>query len=110
MVVHAAGRHEDRVPQPGPEGVEQGGDVFARRRRVGDVVHGVEPLPGERPRQRRVLRAVGDDRPHAGGDALGPTAAVEDGDLVALPLEAADEVQADELGAADDENAHRAAS
>ena len=98
------------MPQRRPEGVEQGGDVLARGRRVGDVVHGVEPPPGERPRQRRVLLAVGDDRPHAGGYALGPTAAVEDGDLVALPLEGADEVQADELGAADDENAHQAAS
>jgi len=54
----------------------------------------------------RVVFAVARDGLHAGGKALGAPAAIEDGDLVAMREKLANEMEADELGAAHDEGAH----
>src|SRR5205814_9245812 len=81
-------------------------DVLARGGRVGHVHHAVEALAAEGGAERGGILAVGHQALDAHGQPLGLAPAVEDGHAMAVALERAHEVQADELGAADDEDAH----
>ena len=58
--------------------------------------------------QARVVLAIAGDSRDAGGQALRVPPAVEDGDVVTTPEELLNEVEADELRAADHEDPHDA--
>ena len=108
MVVHAPGGDEDRVARAAAQRRQQRAHVVAGGRCVGDVHQAVEALAGEHAAERGVVLAVGDDRLHAGGHASGVATAVQHGHLVAIAEQRPHEMKADELRAADDEDAHQA--
>ena len=106
MIVDAPGGDEQRVAHASGQRVEQRVDVAAGGRRVGHVHQRIHALAGQRLAQRGVIEAIGHDRAHAGGQPAGIAPPVEHDDLVAVAPQRLQQVQADELGAAGDEDAH----
>jgi hypothetical protein len=106
VIVDATGGDEERVPETAVQRREDGVNILAGGRRVGDVDERVHSLTAEGGAHRGVILAVGHERAHAGGKPFGVAAAIEDGDRVTAPEQGADEVEAHELRAPDHEDAH----
>ena len=107
VVVDAPRGDEDDVGLA-REGGHEGGHVLAKGRRVGDVEDAVEAVALEALAQARVVLAIAGDGRDAGGQAFRVPPAVEGGDVVTTPEELLNEVEADELRAADHEDPHDA--